>query len=319
MGETRSSWTRPAAPVLLLVLILGLVAARPAPVEAQDELSEVCDAASARSECYLAAGAVRLIHPRVGLGLFGGSPVPGTASTLGMRLGELPRFSVSGRLVVLPIEVPPLVDRGRARGDGGVVAGISGQTTVGILTGFSPLPTVGGVLSLDAIGRVSLLALPGDDFEDDGVLGLSAGLRLGLLRESFTLPGVSLTASYGRSGSVAVGGIGDDGYIEGSVANWNATAAATKRTGPVGVTGGVSFDRYTGTVDYAYPGAAGPATADATTDRWSAFGNVSWTFLIFHAVLEAGWQQSPVPENLPTDVTVDPAGWWGGVAFRVSI
>lgn len=324
-----------SAALILGVVLLGLVL-DPNPLRAQsDDLDAACASApgALSSECYLSAAAVRLIHPRVGTALFGGSPVPGTASTLGMRLGSLPRFSVSGRTIVLPLELPPLRERVSSlppmpnrpatEGTRALAFGLSGQSTVGLLSGWSPLPTVGGVLSVDAIGRASWLHLPGGQgFHDTNVLGASLGLRIGALRESFTLPGVSVTGSYGRSTSITFGEPRDPsgGHINSGVGNWSLTGALTKRIGAVGLTGGVALDRYTGDVEFSYVG--GPLAgerADAATDRWSAFVNASWTFLILHASLEAGWQEAPTPAGLPPGTELDPTGWWIGTALRMSI
>jgi hypothetical protein len=240
-----------------------------------------------------------------------------------MRLGSFPRISLSGRLALVPMELPPLLDGSEDQGRGAYTVGITGQGTVGILPGWSPLATVGGVLSLDAIGRLGWASLPGGKgFDDGGVLGWSLGLRVGALRESLTLPGVSVTARYGRTTSFAFGDPdgGTDGFIEGAVGDWGVTAAATKRLGPVGLTAGVARDHYTSEVEYDYPGAlAGDRSADATTKRWSAFADVSWTLLVFHGVLEAGWQGVPSVDGLPASVSVDPPGWWLAAAFRVSI
>lgn len=298
----------------------------PGDLRAQDdELAAVCAGGLAGPvpECYVAAAAVRLIHPRIGAGLWGGSPVPGSASTLGMRLGSLPRFSMAGRVLVLPMELPPLPDRSVDHGSRVLAGGLSGQTTLGILPGWSPLPTVGGFLSLDAIVRLSWLLLPdGHRFDGGNVFGASGALRLGLLRESFTLPGISFTGTYGVSTDFAFGDPGGsgDGYIEGELSTWGVTGAATKRLGPVGLTAGASLDRYTGDVGFSYRGAPpGEQRAQAITDRYSAFGNLSWTFLILHASMEAGWQDAPVPAGVPQSVSLDPTGWWAALALRLSI
>lgn len=327
----RSYWSRsrfPGGATLAgaTALTLTLFAAVPSAARAQgDELDSVCAGGLTGpvAECYLAAAAVRLIHPRVGTGLWGGSPMPGSASTLGMRLGSLPRLSTSGRLIVVPMELPPLTDRSVDDGSRALAAGLSGQTTIGLLPGWSPLPTVGGFMSLDGAVRASWLLLPGGQgFDQGSVLGASLGLRLGLLRESFTLPGISVTGSYGRSTNVTFGdpqGSGD-GHIQGAVAHWGLAGTASKRVGPVGVTAGATLDRYTSAVEFSYRGAPlGGQRADAATDRFSVFGNVSWTFLILHAALEAGWQESPVPEGIPSSVSLDPTGWWAGLAIRLSI
>lgn len=299
-----------------------LAAVLPAPGQAQDdELAAACALASPSPDCHMAAAAVRLIHPRVGLGLWGGSPVPGTASTHGMRLGSLPRFSGSSRIVVVPLELPPLGDPTVNEGTRAAAVGLSTQLGVGILEGFSPLPTVGGLLSLDAMARGSWLLLPDDHgFDDGSVFGLAVALRLGLLRESFTLPAISLTGTYGRSTRFSYGGPAGEGHIAGGLSTLGLTGAATKRVGPVGLTAGATMDRYMGEVEFTYQG--GPITprvADAVTDRWSLFGNVSWTLLILNASLEAGWQEAVTPQGVPGGVTLDPVGWWAGAALRLSI
>jgi hypothetical protein len=326
----RAGWRRWWAngfATLAVTAIAGM--ATPAPSAAQDGLDAACAGSTAASPpaCLLSASAVRLVHPRVGLALFGGSPVPGSASTLGMRLGSMPRMSLSSRLVLVPMEVPPLAD-GSGGGDRGLAIAMAGQATVGILPGFTPLPTVGGVLSLDAIGRIGWVRLPGDvGFQDQGVWGASAGLRIGALRESFTLPGVSLTASYGRSGTVELGDPAagtTEGFASGAVGRWSATLSASKRLFAAGLGLGVSWDRYSSTVDLGYrTSPLGPQVrlegVEADTDLWSAYADLSWTLLIFHAAVEVGWQEGVDPVGLPTGVDVDPANLWAAIAFRVSI
>lgn len=294
------------------------------PVYAQDDLDRQCDATGA-SRCHLAAAAVRLIQPRVGKALWGGNPVPGTASTLGMRIGSMPRIGLAGRLTVVPAELPPLQDLTATEGERALLPGLAAQATVGILGGFSPVATVGGVLSLDGIAGVSYVPLSGDRGFEGGVWGGLAGLRVGALRESFTLPGVSLTGTWGRSGHVVFGDPdgGRDGYIDGAISNLNATLAVTKRIVLVGVTAGAAWDRYSSDVRLAYrstPG--GPVSelsAEAVTERWSGFVNAALTTLIFHAAVEVGWQDAPVPEGVPATVSLDPAHLWVGLAFRISI
>lgn len=309
-----------------LVLLTGLLLLVVRPAAAQESLDQYCQSAgTGTGECELAVSSIQGAQPRIGLALFGGSPVPGTASTLGMRIGRMPRISVSGRFTLVPVRVAPLADRDAGTGTGWI-PGLSTQAVVGILPGWSPLPTVGGVLSLDAIARVSWAALPNSGYRDDHAWGWLAGLRLGALRESFTLPGVSLTASYGRSTEITYGdpeGASTDGFWEGSITDLNATLAVTKRLSALRLTAGAAVDRYSSDIRAGYrttplsPQVAFEAEAD--TDRWSAFANASWTLLIFHASAEVGLQEAPEAEGLPADVDVDPIGWWGGLAFRISI
>ena len=185
-------------------------------------------------------------------------------------------------------------------------------------------PPAGGVLSLDLVGRLAYGRLPvGKGFDSPVVWGLALGLRLGVLRESLTLPGVSVTATYGRSGTVSFGdldGVTTDGAVRGAVSGLHATAAVSRRLLGLRLGGGLSFDRYSSDVQVRYtpapllPQASG--RGDATAHRWSAFGSVTWTRLIYHAVLEVGIQETPPPGGLPATVAVDPAGWWVAGAFR---
>jgi hypothetical protein len=297
------------------------------PVAAQEDLTTFCRSAPDTDPCLLGSWVAEGVHPRVGLALFGGSPVPGTASTLGMRLGSMPRISLSGRLTLVPVERPGSLD-GAGDADRSLMAALSGQATVGLLPGWSPLPTVGGVLAVDALVRVSWVTLPErspdsttSGFEKGSAWGAAGGVRIGILRESFTLPGVSITGSYGRGSTrtyLDPGGYG----ARGGIGSWNATAAATKRIGPVGVTGGVAWDRYTTRLELAPmagPSAVAPTTLDASVARWAAFGNLSWTFLVAHVSLEGGWQSGPSSADLPTSVVLDPPAWWAGAALRLSI
>lgn len=305
----------------LVVALVGLAGTRP--VEAQDDLDRACTA-SLTSACYVAAAAVRTIQPRVGLVLWGGSPVPGTASTVGLRLRSSPRISLSGRVALAPVELPPLLDRTRSEGERGVLTAASVQTTVGVVHGLSLLPTVGGFLSVDIIARASLARAPvGKGFDRGAVRGLAAGARLGLLRESLTLPGLSVTATWGRSTTVVFGdpdGTTTDGAMEGAVTGLNITGAVSRRLLGLRLGGGVSYDRYGSDVTVRYP--AAPAVqavtrADAVTHRWSGFGTLTWTRLIYHAVLELGWQEAPVPAGV-MGLGVDPASWWASVSLRLT-
>lgn len=330
MTRIRSRWSRVRryGGAALAVALAGLAVA-PGPARAQDDDADAACRTftpAGTAECRLAVGSARVIQPRLAAALFGGNPVPGTASTLGMRIGSLPRMSVSFRVTGAPAELPPILDRARSEGDRAFLTGFGAQASMGILTGFSPLPTVGGVLSLDAIARVAILPLPADGFDDGAAWGWAVGARLGALRESFTLPGVSLTGTYARISRTAYGDPHDGttaGFFDGAVQDLRADLAATKRIGLVGVTAGVAVDRYASDLVAGFrEGAGAPPSrieGEAVNHRWSAYANAAWTLLIFHAAAELGWQESPVPTGIPAGTTVDPVGWFGGLAFRVSI
>lgn len=317
MMERLSYWIRSSV-LALLLLFGGAVSA----AVAQAELGDVCSAAIAPYECQLAAATVAVIQPRVGLALWGGNPVPGTASTGGLRLAGSPRIGVALRLAGVPTTLPPLLDRSVAGSETSLMTSAALQSTVAVAHGFSPLPTVGGFLSVDVIGRVAVARLPGGSgFRRGTVWGGMAGVRLGLLRESFTLPGVSLTAAYGRSTRVTFGDperLTTDGFFQGSVSDLNATVAASRRLVGLLFAGGVTWDRYASDVALGHAGGVDTFTADAVMYRWAGFGSLTWTRLIYHGTVEVGWQDGPPPMTLPPGVEVDPAGVWLALAFRVT-
>lgn len=316
---------RPAAVCVLGAL--GLLGT-PAPGVGQVGLPAACTVdGSSDAECLLAVASMRAVQERIGTALWGGNPVTGTASTLGMRLGSMPRLSAAARLTLVPMDLPPLLDRAADGSQRGLVPALAAQAAVGLLQGWSPLPTVGGVLSMDVIGSVAFAPLPGGHGFRNSVVGWSAGARVGLMRESFTLPGVSVTTSYGRSNAVALGDPSSathDGFARGAISDLNATLAASQRISALRLTGGVAFDRYASRarIGYQPEGSDGERverTGRLATDRRSWFVNASWTALIFHGAAEIGWQEIPAPAGLPAGVRVDPVGWWAGLAFRVSI
>ncbi|MFO7892890.1 MAG: hypothetical protein R6U63_04080 [Longimicrobiales bacterium] len=323
MTERSSYWTRALVPALALAALMGAGAKGGA---AQTEAAALCAPAAFSLECQLTASAVGLIQPRVGLGLWGGNPVPGTASTAGYRFQGAPRWSVGARTALVPTALPPILDRSETASSTATLAAASVHSTVALMHGFSPLPTVGGVFSLDLLGRVSAARLPvGKGFDRGAVVGLGAGLRLGLLRESFTLPGVSMTAVYGRSTEVTFGdpgGLDTDGHIQGAVSGLGLTAAASRRVLGLRLTGAVAWDRYASDVRLRY---AGPAAGSGSTlsdtavmERWSGFGSITWTRLIYHTVLEVGWQAAPSLPTLPAGVEVSPMTLWAALAFRIT-
>lgn len=316
MTERPSYWSS------LVAAGIGLAVAGGA--AAQAELGGVCAGATAPFECNLAAATAQVIQPRVALALWGGNPVPGTGSTVGFRVGSSPRITGTVRLRAVPTTLPPLLDRTRNDARTGLATGLGLQSSVGLVHGTSPLPTVGGFLSVDAIGRLAVARLPTrKGFDHGAVWGGALGLRLGLLRESFTLPGLSITGTYGRSTTVTFGDpelVTTAGLMRGSVSALSATAVASRMVFGLRLAGGVSWDRFASRVTLHYDGApiGGSLGADAVLRRWSGFGSLTWSRLIYHAAVEIGVQETPTFGTLPAGVDLDPAGWWLGLAFRVT-
>ena len=278
--------------------------------------------------CRTVALGVEALVPAFVVAAEGGNPVPGTASTLGMRLTSMPRWSVAGRITLAWASAPDLVVRGGSNTLQVTPAVVAINGTVGVLEGWSPLPTVGGVVSLDVLYGASVVPL----LEMDGVGGSggwswAGGARLGLLRESFTLPGVSVSGMFRQVRSMRVGDddLEDtDAYFEGDVNVVSLRAAASKSILLLNVTGGVGWDRISGDIDMAYDSGAGATqvtASGAVMERVMVFGEVSYTLMVLNFVLGGGWQEGPDPDDgalAPDDYDAPGAGF-ASAALRISI
>ena len=193
--------------------------------------------------CARAAGAGRDLAGYVGLLSGPGSELAGQGSTLGMRLGGMPRIAAAVRAAGLQVEVPSLA----AGGAGDASHSVFGaQTTLalGVFEGFSVLPTVGGVLSVDVIGSASFLFFPSGDGFDGRTDVLSIGARVGILRESFTLPAVTVSASRRFAGRHQLGEVaaGDSAQVAIDPAVTSLRATVSKDLFAFGVMAGVGWD-----------------------------------------------------------------------------
>jgi hypothetical protein len=281
-----------------LALLLGL--AGPGTVTAQKT------AAAMAAECagveavllhaFCTDGALALAAARagVGLALTQGSPVPGSASTLGRRMASSPRlaFSLRGGLARAPFADPNQGPRARRLWP----ASIEGQITVGLLEGWSLLPTVGGFLSLDLIGLLGLARLSGNGFAGSAE-EVGYGARVGIFRESFTLPGVSASIARRHAAEVVWGAPTEHGAsfsFRPTVTSVRATAA--KDLLAIGVLGGWGWDRYGGPselvanrFDLAINRTGQASSDDFHTDRQLVFLGLSYTLLVFQLSAEGGW------------------------------
>lgn len=358
---------------LLIALLAMAVAAAPASAQqsgagaacAHDEVP-----ASARETCYAVAQAVESAQPQLGILVAGGNPTLGTASTGGLRLGVLPRVSASARVNLVFVRLPDILAReaGAAarrlnEAVGLPAPALTGTATVGVYPGVSVLPTVGGVGAVDLLGSVTWLPFRGvglDDFTDaSAALAYGAGVRVGLLRESFVVPGASVSLMYRSLGRVQYGGVcdqaaptgqsaarghrvesgvcagdGDLGELGFDLSNWSGRATVGKRLLGLGLAAGVGYDRFDS--DAAFGFRLPPAEEsqmegrfvrvrdlELDSGRWSAFVNGSFTALVATLAVEAGWLQGsgPIPGFGAGAGEFDPrsGSWFGSVGFRLAL
>jgi hypothetical protein len=306
MGEPFFSRQPPQAIALsVLFLVAGRVGA-----SAQGTVTEMaaeCFGADPDLQPLCLEGALALQAVRGGVGLAAaslGTPVPGSTSTLGRRLGSSPRLALSVRGGFAHADMPD------PRAGGVDKHTFSARTvevgvTVGVLDGFALLPTVGGIFSLDLLGSATLVSLSDGAGFDGSIKGLGYGVRLGLLRESFTLPGVSVSVVR-RSMTQAAWGRADADQVS---LTFKPTvtlvrAVAGKDLLAFGVLGGWGWERYSGSTTLAVQQTIGglvrtgqASSGGFTSDRQIYFGGLSYTFLVLQVSAEVGyatgWAETP--------------------------
>lgn len=229
------------------------------------------------------------VQTRVGIGFVGGNPVPGASSTLGMRIGRIPRVSIAAR-------------GGAVHIDPSTATSVNLDVAVGLYSGTTLAPTIGGFASIDLIGSVGHMSLKnGAGFKSDPS-SWAIGARVGILRESFTVPGVAISASYRKIGAVDwAEPISSNAFTlkDNSVTSVRATVG--KRLFVFGATAGVGIDRFATDLN------AGAIRFKNT--RNVAFIDATWTMLILNLVAEAGVQSGHNSANN--------SGYFGSLAARL--
>jgi hypothetical protein len=193
------------------------------------------------------------------------------------------------------------------------IPSLRADAVLGLFDGFSPAPTVGGVLALDLVGSLSTVLLPDDGGFDGAASGGGVGLRLGVLRESFTLPGVTLSAARRWMGTVRIGDVETDGAeARTDVRVTSLRATAGKEFLAFGILGGVGWDRYGGDARITVapdPQEGGPTArgaADFSRERILLFGGLSYTFLVARISLDGGYAGGSDPVAGRTGLAYDP-------------
>ncbi|MEX2526068.1 MAG: hypothetical protein WEA09_00400 [Gemmatimonadota bacterium] len=284
------------------------------------------DDESRQAPCVAAIREARAIQAALGILTLGGSPVPGSPGTVGRRLASSPRVSISTRTQLLRVPLPtPETDVDGLQGDGSAfMLGGDATVAVGVFDGFFLAPTVGGILSVDALAGAHFLGLPGGAGFSRWRMGYSAGARLGIVRESFTLPGLAITARYAEVGPAVRGSL-EGSERERARVDLRATslrATVGKELRALGFLAGAGWDRYRSDPVVGLPGDSGGGLTGQrdTRDRTVYFAGVSMTHLVLQLSGEVGW--SPGREDgLPFPTTgFDPAraGIFGSLGFRLT-
>jgi hypothetical protein len=280
--------------------------------------------------CHVAALALDAARGGLATAASWGSQLPGSASTLGFRLRKSPRSALSARVGLVRFSIPGIRD-GYDLPFGNedvLVPALHLSGTVGVFDGFSPMPTMGGFLALDLTGSTHLLFPSEEDGFQDGLVGWGIGARLGLLRESFTLPGVSLSVTRRWMGTATLGDMdqGDAAEASFDVGMTSLRGIVGKDIFGLGFFAGAGLDRMSGggtiRIRVSPTGFESEAKApELPSDRMVFFAGASMTFLIIQLSGEVGWSEA---RDAP--LAVDPGGtefpsaqaYFGSVAFRIT-
>ena len=345
-------------------LAAALVAGWSAPALAQDAELNVCAAypAAYRGRCTAVAQAAEAAQPRLAMLTAGGNPTLGTASTGGRGLFGFPRLSTTLRANLVLINFPDITveydgETAPPTQDRTVPAlAVNGTAALAVTRGATVGPTMGGVGAVDLLASLSYI--PFDLYARDvfkagsAQFALGGGARLGLLRESATLPGVSVSVMYRHLGGVQVGNAchrleepeqpnavpsstrcrdaGEVGEAVVGASGLSVRTTAGKTLAGFGLTAGVGYDSWSDdNVQFAVSGEAlgtsrrvYHSSAAVETSRWSVFANALRGFSRGSLVLEAGWMQGG--ERLPgfgTESDYDPEGGtlFGSLGLRMAI
>lgn len=340
MRPTSARSRDPARPTPVLGFLLLLLAiAAPADVRAQatiEELAAECGGGTVDGWCRELAVTGQAARAGTTLLAGGGSELSGSAATLGWRLASVPRIALSVEAGLGRIPAPrfgtepspePLPE------ESFTAPALQLSAGVGVFDGFSPAPTVGGILSVDLLGTGSVVLLPDEHGFDGSASVYGIGARVGILRESFTLPGVSVSAVQRWGGETTMSATDPPGGpAEPRVAFETSTTSVRATVGKdlvaVGLLAGVGWDRHAGRIEIAsgLPDTTGAAdaglgeTEGLVDSRFLAFGGASLNFLILQLTAEIGRAQGMdrVPDRPGGGFDPTDASWFGSIGARLT-
>lgn len=266
------------------------------PVRAQSpaELAASCVGAGGDLGLCLAASTTGYaLMGHTGLLASGGSPIPGTASNLGTRVAGRPRLAFFGQVAASGWATPDPVD---VAGElGSTVPSFKVGAAAGLFDGFRLMPTVGGFLAVDVFADMAFLSPDESEGFSGGVTSYAIGVRTGLLREGFTLPGASISLARRFSGSVGVGSLTEGDAIEATAdpAVTSIRATVSKDLFAVELLAGFGWDDLSADATVSVPqdgGGAVTASGGMDGSRTLFFGSASMNFsLVLTLTLEGGW------------------------------
>jgi hypothetical protein len=304
-----------------------------------------------RFMCAQVVGTLTSVQPSVGIAFSGGNPVLGTGSTLGVRLGTIPRVSVSARVNAALADMPGLFEYTAAIADEGTlspmrrlgvpVGSFQADAAIGLFNGFSVGPLLGGVGAVDLLGSVAFLPKIDKYGLTESTRNIGVGARVGLLKGGLVTPGISVSGMYRSLGKTSFGDLSThSGAFSTDLKTTSLRAVASKGFILFDLAAGAGYDRYTSNMELGWKlSCATTECRDAnggqsvvlqdriegklTTAAWNVFGNVGFNFLLLHVVGEVGYQKATDPigaedlrkANLPATQPLTAEALKGGKLF----
>lgn len=350
---------------LAVVLAVGVGV----PAGAQEEVPAACSGVPVvfAGRCTAAVQTAHSVQPQLGILVAGG--LPGlSAGTRGMRLGPLPRVNASARAGFVQLRMPRITEEANEPAPAPpaplnqeltvLAVALGADVSFGVSPGLGVGPgvRVGAVDVLASATYVPFDLISREVFHSRSAqVALGAGVRLGVLAESGALPGVTVSVTYSRLGTVQIGtacegeqqpdpfsssnppaticrGEGDVAQASVSTATLSTRAAVSKRLGPLGLAAGAGYDRFSGDFDVEVLGSRGTPIfptrvyhspgGEVENERWSGFVNASFALPFGALSGEAGWMQGGerVP-GFPEASEFDPAAgtFFGRIGARLSL
>lgn len=251
--------------------------------------------------CSAAVDASRAFHPLLGVVVSGGNPVLGSAGPL----GGPGHFSITGRVNGVGVVLPRLSYDGSSatvpRGQKVFAPAPQVEAAAGVYGG---LPS--GLLAIDALGSAQLLpAAVFDDFSvapdarhlGDVALGLGFGVRVGILKETGALPGLSVSVMRRDLPTITYGDLaaGDQFQYAVDLRATNLRLVASKQLAAFGLAAGLGWDKYSGDALIQVGDGTGPlggtpdVPVELSTSRALAFVNAGFSVALVRLVAEGGY------------------------------
>lgn len=298
--------------------------------EGVSELAALCagNSADLLSPCRELALAAMAVQRGVGLALALGSDVPGTSSTAGRRMGSVPRFGFALAATGIGMGMPRVSARsaeGLAEEVDPTVIGLRGVVSAGLVDGFQFAPGIGGFLSADLTASYSRLWLPEGEGFGGPSSGVGLGARVGILRESFTTPGISVSLARRWHETVGTGDVedGNPGELETDLEVTSLRAMLGKNWFVVGLMAGAGWDRYAGEATVSATGGVdetGAVSGRLASERTVYFVSAWYNFLISQLSAEVGVADgvSDPFDDRSAGYDPDRRHWFASVAVRVT-